>query len=164
VISAIVAMARNYVIGKDNQLLWHLPNDLKRFRQITDGHTLIMGRKTFESLPKILPNRHHVVITKNPNYTVDSDQVTIVHSIGELRSLLDYKKDYFVIGGGMIYQTLLPLCEKLYITQIQKDFQGDTLFPMLNLEEWEMIENIEGIVDENNPLPHQFITLKRKTT
>jgi dihydrofolate reductase len=163
-ISAIVAMAKNHVIGKDNRLLWHLPNDLKRFRKITDGHTLIMGRKTFESLPCILPNRHHIVMTKNQNYVVENDQVTIVHSIGELLSLLDYQKDYFVIGGGMIYQSLLPLCETLYITKINQDFEGDTLFPVLNLEEWEIIENIEGILDENNPLPHQFMTLKRKTT
>jgi dihydrofolate reductase len=161
-ISVVVAIARNHVIGNNNQLLWHLPNDLKRFKKLTSGHTIIMGRKTFESLPTILPERHHIVITKNKDYHVDSDQVTIVHSVGELLSLLKPDKDYFVIGGGEIYKLLLPLCEVLYITKVNKDFEGDTMFPILNLNEWEIIENEEGVVDDKNPLPHQFMVLKRK--
>lgn len=161
-ISAIVAISRNHVIGKDNQLLWHLPNDLKRFKKFTTNHTIIMGRMTFESLPKILPDRHHIVLTKNKDYVVESDQVTVIHSVGELLSLLDWNKNYYVIGGGGIYQTLLPLCEMVYMTRIDKDFKGDTMFPVLSLKEWDVVEKEEGILDEENTLPHRFITLKRK--
>jgi dihydrofolate reductase len=161
-ISAIVAISKNHVIGKDNQLLWHLPNDLKRFRKITTGHTIIMGRKTFESLPKILPDRNHIILTKNKDYVVESEQVTVLHSVGELLSLIQWDKDYYVIGGGKIYQALLPLCERLYITKIDKDFNGDTVFPIINLSEWDIKEDEEGLLDEKNTLPHSFMVLKRK--
>lgn len=163
-ISAVVAIASNHVIGKGNQLLWDLPNDLKRFKQITRGHTIIMGRKTFESLPRILPERHHIVLTKNKDYVVESEQVTVVYSVGELLPHIEWDKHYFVIGGGNIYQILLPLCETLYITKIHQDFIGDTNFPVLNLSEWDIVEEEKGVTDMKNTLPHEFITLQRKTT
>lgn len=161
-ISAVVALSTNYVIGKDNKLLWHMPNDLKRFKSLTSGHTIIMGRKTFESLPGILPERHHIVLTKNKDYEINHEQVTVIYSMGELFSLIKPEKEYFVIGGGNIYQALLPLCETLYLTKIKQDFEGDTRFPVLNLSEWGILEDEEGIMDEKNPFPHQFMTLKRK--
>ncbi|PLS18871.1 dihydrofolate reductase [Bacillus sp. M6-12] len=163
-LSIVVAMSKNHVIGKDNQLLWHLPSDLKEFKKITTGHTIIMGRKTFESLPSILPERHHIVLTKNKEYQIDHEQVTVVHAIGELLSLIEWDKQYFVIGGGEIYKMLLPLCETIYVTKIHQEFTGDTVFPVLNLSEWDILKEEEGIMDEKNTLPHTFMTLQRKTT
>jgi dihydrofolate reductase len=161
-LSAIVAFSENQVIGKDNQLLWHLPNDLKRFKDITKGHTIIMGRKTFESLPCVLPERQHIVLTQNEKYVVEDNRVRAVHSVGEMLSLLQLDTHYFVIGGGDIYQKLLPLCEILFVTKIHQEFLGDTKFPEPSLSEWDIVEKEIGVLDNENILPHTFITYKRK--
>ncbi|WCK57117.1 dihydrofolate reductase (plasmid) [Aneurinibacillus sp. Ricciae_BoGa-3] len=160
-LSAIVALSKNHVIGKDNRLLWHLPDDLRRFRDLTFGHPMIMGRKTFESLPHILNERHHMVLTRDTKYVVEDKQVTIFSSIGELLANLECDKEYFVIGGGEIYTLLLPLCETLYITKINQDFEGDTRFPELDFAQWYTVESIEVLSNVGNELPHHFMTLKR---
>ena len=109
-LSIIVAKASNDVIGGDNKLLWHISNDLKRFKEITSNHTIIMGRKTFESLPKVLPNRHHIVITRDKNFKVDSEEVTIVNDISDIISKFkDSEEEIFVIGGGEIYKALMHI-------------------------------------------------------
>lgn len=161
-LSIIVAVSKNNVIGKDNDLIWSLPNDLKRFRKITTGHTMVMGRKTFESLPGVLKNRHHIILTKNKEYRVNNENVSIVNSIAELFSKLKSDEEIFVIGGGDIYKKLLPFVEKLYITRIDQDFEGDTLFPNIESNEWEVLESEDGILDNENLLPHQFQVLIRK--
>lgn len=121
-LSIIVAKAQNNIIGKDNKLLWHIPEDLKRFKDLTTGHTIIMGRKTFESLGRVLPNRKHIVFTQNSDFKVNDENVKIVHSMLEIQEYIENKEENFVIGGAMIYNLLMPYVNKMYITEIHKDF------------------------------------------
>ncbi|MGL5151787.1 MAG: dihydrofolate reductase [Clostridium sp.] len=157
-ISVIVAVASNGVIGGDNKLLWHVSEDLKRFKKLTSNHTIVMGRKTFESLPGILPNRHHVIITRDKNYSVDSDKVSIVHSIDELISKYKHcDEEVFIIGGGEIYNLILPVADKLYLTKILKNFEGDTTFPQINENEWKVTHSSEIFVNNKDDLKYQFV-------
>lgn len=160
-ISYVVAMDNNNVIGKDNTLPWYLPNDLKKFKEITNSgtKTMIMGRKTFESLPKILPDRHHIVLTKDKNYKVNDSRVTVVNSIEELTPLIEDYKEYFVIGGGEIFSLLFPFTEKMYLTKVDGDFKGDTYFPQYNEKEWKVVKEEKGLVDEENKYNYRFLTL-----
>jgi len=160
-LSIIVAKAKNNIIGKNNSLIWHLPDDLKRFKTLTTGHTIIMGRKTFESLGRVLPNRKHVVFTQNPEFKVNDENVEVVHSLLEIQSYIESEEEVFVIGGAMIYSLLMPYVTKLYITQINQEFEGDVFFPKIDLEKWEIIERQKGIQDENNKLDYEYITYKR---
>ena len=161
-ISISVAVAKNNVIGKDNKLLWHISEDLKRFKKITSNKKMIMGRKTFESLPGILPNREHIIVTRDESFKVDSDKVTIVH---DLNSLLEkYSKcedEIFVIGGAEIYKQLLPYTHKIYLTKIDETFEGDTYFPEIDNNQWKKISEKEGFIDEKNKIPHSFLVLKK---
>lgn len=160
-LSIIVAKAKNNIIGKDNKLLWHLPEDLKRFKELTTGHTIIMGRKTFESLGKILPNRKHVVFTQNPDFKVDDENVQIVHSMLEIKEYIDNDEENFVIGGAMIYSLLMPHVTKMYVTEINKDFEGDTFFPKINLDIWKETRREKGTQDEDNKFDYDFVTYER---
>lgn len=161
-LSIVVAKASNDVIGGDNKLLWHISEDLKRFKEITSNHTIVMGRKTFESLPKILPNRHHIVITRDKNFKVDSEEVTIVNDISDIiYKFKDSEEEIFVIGGGEIYKTLMPYCKKLYLTRVYKDFEGDTKFPSINYNEWKIINKSEVKINEKDSLNYDFIDLER---
>ncbi|WP_010233487.1 dihydrofolate reductase [Clostridium arbusti] len=157
----IAAVAKNNAIGKDNKLLWHLPEDLKRFKKITTGHTIIMGRKTFESLPKVLPDRHHIVITRNKSFKVEDNRVTVVNSIEDLLDLLKKNEEYFVIGGAEVYKQLLPYVEKIYLTSIDKEFNADAFFPDIDYKAWSVVEKTEYQKNGKNLLPYRFITLKR---
>lgn len=157
----IAAVAKNNAIGKDNKLLWHLPEDLKRFKKITTGHTIIMGRKTFESLPKVLPDRHHIVITRNKSFKVEDNRVTVVNSIEDLLDLLKKNEEYFVIGGAEVYKQLLPYVEKIYLTSIDKGFNADAFFPDIDYKAWSIVEKTEYQKNGKNLLPYRFITLKR---
>ena len=121
-LSIIVAKAKNNAIGKDNQLLWHLSDDLKRFKTLTTGHTIIMGRKTFESLGRVLPNRKHIVFTQNPDFKVDDENVEVVHSMLQIQEYIENEEEAFVIGGAIIYNLLMPYVKKMYITEIDKEF------------------------------------------
>lgn len=162
-LSIIVAVASNGVIGGDNSLLWHVSEDLKRFKQLTLGHTIVMGRKTFESLPGVLPKRNHVVITRDKNFSVDSPFVTVVHSIDELIAEYgDSDKEVFIIGGGEIYKQTLPYAKKFYLTEILKDFEGDTLFPQYDKNEWKVIHTSEEYVNEHDDLGYKFVDMVRK--
>ena len=162
-LSIIVAKASNDVIGGDNKLLWHISDDLKRFKEITSGHTIIMGRKTFESLPKVLPNRHHIVITRDKNFMVDSPSVEIANDIN---SVIDRFKnsaeEAFVIGGGEIYKALLPNTKKIYLTRIYKDFYGDTKFPEISLDKWSIEYKSDLLINEKDNLNFDFINLIKK--
>ena len=106
-LSIIVAKAKNNIIGKDNEMIWKLPDDLKRFKEKTTGHTIIMGRKTFESLGGILPDRMHIILSRNPDFNIDSDYVKVVHSLLELQPYMDDEEEHFVIGGAIIYNLLI---------------------------------------------------------
>ena len=160
-LSIIVAKAKNNVIGKDNSLIWRIPDDLKRFKTLTTGHTIIMGRKTFESLGRVLPNRLHIVLTRDENYKVENENVRIIHDISELEKYIVDKEEHFVIGGEMIYKLLLDKSNKLYITQLDKDFEGDTYFPEIDESKWKVINNITGPEDEND-FEYRYIDYERK--
>lgn len=161
-LSIIVAMGKNRSIGKDNKLLWHLSNDLKKFKERTYGKTIIMGRKTFESLPKILPGRHHIVLTTNKDYKAHHEQVTVVNSIDELFSVINHNEENFVIGGGTVYEALMPHCSNLYVTLVHKEFKADTYFPEINYDEWRPVIIADGLKDEENEYFHTFIHYIRK--
>lgn len=161
-LSLIVAVAQNNVIGKDNKLIWHISEDLKRFKEITSGNTIIMGRKTFESLPGVLPNRKHIIVTRDKNYKVNSDNVTIVH---DLNSLIDQYKncddEVFIIGGAEIYKQALPYADKLYLTKINNFFDGDTFFPEINYDYFKVEYTSEVFIDEKSGIAYKFINLIR---
>lgn len=161
-LSIIVAKAQNNIIGKNNKLLWHISEDLKRFKDLTTGHTIIMGRKTFESLGRILPNRKHIVFTQNPDFNVNDENVKIVHSMLEIQEYIENKEENFVIGGAMIYNLLMPYANKMYITEIHKDFEGDTVFPKINLDIWEEVSREKGEDIEQNNLEYDFVVYERK--
>ena len=161
-LSIIVAKAKNNIIGKDNKLLWKLPADLQRFKELTTGHTIIMGRKTFESLGRVLPNRKHIVFTQNPDFKVNDENVQVVHSMLEVQEYIESEEECFVIGGAMIYNLLMPYVNKMYITQIDKDFEGDAFFPRIDETKWKEVEREKGVKDENNNLDYEFITYEKK--
>ncbi|WP_077213688.1 dihydrofolate reductase [Bacillus dakarensis] len=161
-ISFMWAMDENRVIGKDNQLPWHLPEDLKFFKRTTMGHPIIMGRKTFESIGRPLPGRENIVITRNLEYQFHD--CTVLNSTDELLSYCEEKPDeeYFVIGGAEIFKELLPNADRLYITQIHEKFPGDTFFPPLSLEGWELLSKEKGIKNEKNPYDYEFLIYQRR--
>ena len=134
-LSTIVAIANNNVIGKDNKLIWHLPEDLKRFKQITTGKNIIMGRKTFESLGRVLPNRKHIILCNDMEMDIDNENVEILDDISKLDKYINSDEENFVIGGATIYKLLMPYVNKLYITKINEDFVGDVYFPEIKDEE-----------------------------
>lgn len=158
-ISIITAMAKNRVIGKDNTLPWQLPADLKRFKEITTGHPVIMGRKTYESIGKALSGRKNIIITKQKNYSAEN--CFIVNSIDEAISLVKDEKEIFFIGGAEIYRQILPRANRLYLTLIKKEFAGDVYFPEIRWNEWKEISRQKGYVDNNNPYEHEFLVFER---
>ena len=161
-LSIIVAISENNVIGKDNKLLWHLPEDLKRFKKLTIGHNIIMGRKTFESLGGILPDRTHIILTRDLGYNIDSEYVKVVHDISELDNYINDNKENFVIGGAIVYNQLIKKAQKIYMTKINEKFEGDAYFPKINEDEWKIVEEEKGIKNEENPYDYEFVTYVRK--
>lgn len=159
-LSAIVAKSMNNAIGKDNKLLWKIPDDMKRFKKLTTGHTIIMGRKTFESIGRVLPNRLNVILTRDPNYKVDDPNVKIVGGISDLEEYINDENENFVIGGAQIYSILMSKFKKIYVTQIDKDFVGDSYFPVIRENEWKVIEREDGPKDEND-FKYEYITYER---
>ena len=160
-LSIIVAKGKNNIIGKDNKMVWHLPEDLKHFKNLTTGHTIIMGRKTFESLGKPLPNRKHIIFSQNPDFKVNDENVEVVHSLLQIQDLIEGKEEAFVIGGAMIYNFLMPNVKKMYVTEIEKDFEGDTFFPIIDSEVWKETSREKGIKNEENNLDYYFVTYER---
>jgi dihydrofolate reductase len=156
-LTLIAAIDENRVLGKDNQLIWHLPEDLKRFKRLTTGHAIIMGRKTFESLPKALPNRHNIVITRNHEF--NQEGVTVCHSLQEAIEQAGNDEQPFVIGGGQIYEQALGMAAVIELTKIHAQFEGDVFFPEINPLEWK-IEKEEFI--ENMEFDYSFITYSKK--
>lgn len=156
----IVAMAQNGAIGKNNDLLFHLPGDLKRFKTITSGHTIIMGRKTLLSLPKWpLPNRRHIVITRDPKARFEGCETAC--SINEAISMVAGEAEAFVIGGGTVYEQFYPLCSKIYLTKVFHDFEADTFFNVLDESDW-VVDSCEELHDEKNNFDYSYINLTRK--
>lgn len=159
-ISIIVAIAQNFAIGKNNDLLFHLPNDLKRFKEITTGHPVIMGRNTLLSLPKgALPNRRNIVITDNPDEKFD--RCEMVFSIDEAVKAVKNEAEAFIIGGGMIYRQFFPVAGKLYLTLVHQDFDGDVYFPEIEYSAWNELYR-EDLFDEKNGFNYSYLNLERK--
>ena len=163
-LSIIVAKAKNNVIGKNNTLIWHIPDDLKRFKQLTTGHTIIMGRKTFESLGRVLPNRHHVVLCKNTKLHINNENVEIINNISMLEKYIKDSEENFVIGGATIYKQLMEKCSKMYITEINKDFEGDVLFPEIDENEWKIVEREKGPKDGENSFDYEYVIYEKIKT
>lgn len=161
-LSIIVAKAKNNTIGKENKLLWYIQDDLKRFKNLTTNHNIIMGRKRFESLGTILPDRKHIVFSQNPDFKVNNENVEIVHSMLQIKQYIEDENENFVIGGAMIYNLLMPYVTKMYVTEIDKDFEGDTFFPRINSDIWEEVSREEGPEDSKNNFKYEYVTYKRK--
>lgn len=161
-ISIIVAVAENGAIGKDQGLLWRLPNDLKLFKTLTSGHTIIMGRNTFESLPNgALPNRRNIVITSNRDLVYPG--VTIAHSLPEAIALCQEEDEAFIIGGSRVYNEALEFADTLYLTRVHHRFEdADTFFPKIDFSVWQMMQKEEHPVDEKHIYPYTFFTFARK--
>lgn len=160
-ITIIVAAADNNAIGKDNKLIWHLSDDLKRFKNLTNGHHIIMGRKTFESFPKPLPNRKHVVITRQKNYQVP-DGVIVVNNLEDALDASKKDKQPFIIGGGDIYKQAMSIADKLEITRVHAKFEADTYFPEINYKNWKEVTKTHHKKDEKHAYDFSFITYLRQ--
>ena len=161
-ISIIVAIAENYAIGKKGDLLCHLPADLKHFKEITSGKTVLMGERTFYSLPKHpLPNRRNIVLTDVQGKTFEGAEA--VYSLDELCAKVQGEEEAFVIGGGMVYRQMMPIADKLYITHIHHSWDdADTFFPEIKETEWKLISSEEHQADEKNPYDFTFCTYNRR--
>ena len=159
-ITMIAAVGENNELGKDNDLVWHLPNDFKRFKELTTGHHIIMGRKTFESFPKPLPNRTHVVITRDKSY--HNEGAVVVHSMEEAIAKTNVDEQPFIIGGGEIYKVGLTFADKIELTQVHDNFEADTFFPDIPLNKWELISEIFHPKDDRHKCAFTYQTWVRK--
>lgn len=161
VLSAIAAAAENRVIGKDNKMPWHLPADLKHFKTLTTGHPVLMGRRTFASLGKPLPNRTNIIMTRDANYSApDCIIVNSVETAVSIANELDMD-EIFVIGGAEVYRQLLPQIQRIYLTEIHQQFAGDAFFPELNKDEWHEVSREKHTADENNAYDYSFVVYER---
>lgn len=159
IVSIVVAIAQNNAIGKNNQLLWHLPKDLKHFKDITSGHTVIMGRKTYESVGKPLPNRRNIIITRQ-NIVVEGCEV--VNSIEDALKLCTGETEVFIVGGAEIYKQAMALTDRIYLTIVHQEFDADTYFPEIKETIWKETERQDHESDEKHLFPYSFITLERR--
>lgn len=159
-LTIIVAKAENNVIGNENQLIWHLPNDLKHFKNLTSGHPIIMGRKTFESIGKPLPNRTNIVITRNSYWNAEG--VLIANSLDEaIEKAKEFDLEIFIIGGGNIYEQAMDLADVLVVTEVHHSFEGDTKFPEIDLNIWKEISREKFGKDEKHTFEYSFVLYER---
>lgn len=160
-ISIIAAVSDNNAIGKNQELLCHMPSDMKHFKELTTGHAVIMGRKTFESLPHALPNRKNIVLTTLPE--AGFVNCFACESMSAALDLCEKEEEIFMIGGALVYRQALRIANKMYITRIHHAFEdATTFFPVVNWDEWEEVEREEHPADEKNPYPYTFLTYVRK--
>jgi len=160
-ISIILAVSENDVIGGNNKLLWYLPADLKHFKRITQKHTIIMGRKTYESIGRPLPSRTNIVITRKTNYSPEG--VLVVNSIETAINKAEEQNgnEVFIIGGGEIYNQSIDIADKIYLTRVHQQFKGDVTFPKLDPSEWQIKSKEDHEADEKNKIPYSFLTYER---
>src|SRR5680860_42393 len=159
-LTIIAAAAENNALGKDNQLVWHLPDDFKRFKKLTSGHHIIMGRKTFDSFPKPLPNRTHVVITRQDN--LRKEGILVVNSLERAIELSADDPQPFVIGGGEIYKMAMKLADKIELTRVHGTFEADTFFPEIDKHQWKLISEEFHEKDEKHDYAFTYLTYERK--
>ncbi len=162
-ITLIVAAGNNNEIGKDNQLLWHLPDDLKHFKKRTLHQTIIMGRKTFESLPGVLPKRHHIVISRNPNFSSDHPNVDVVASLEEALQKAQ-SEEIFIVGGGNIYTQTITLADRIEMTRVNTTVEADTYFPEIPENEFELIRRVYHPKDEKHAFDFEILSYRRKSS
>jgi dihydrofolate reductase len=160
-ITIIAAVAENNALGKNNQLLWHLPDDFKRFKTLTSGHYIIMGRKTFESFPKPLPNRTHIIITRNKDYCPEG--CIVVNSLQEALAICPKENENYIIGGGEIYKQSIDFADKIDITRVHHEFEADTFFPDLDLNFWQLESEELHQIDDKHAFAFSFLTYIKKT-
>lgn len=159
-ITTIVAKAENQIIGNQNQLIWHLPNDLKRFKQLTTGHPIIMGRKTFESIGRALPNRTNIVISRTWNHSEEG--IIIVNSLEKaIETAQEIDPEIFIIGGGNIYRQALEISDVLEVTEVHQTFEGDTSFPEIDLTIWKEVKREKFHPDEKHNYSYSFVRYER---
>lgn len=159
-ISIVVAKSTNHTIGNQNQLIWHLPNDLKHFKAITSGHPIIMGRKTFDSIGKALPNRTNIVITRNEGWHVEG--VLVAHSLAEaIEKAQSIDEEIFIIGGGNIYAQAMELADVLEVTEVLESFEGDAFFPIIDPQIWREVSRENHASDEKHAYPYAFVRYER---
>ncbi len=156
----IAAASENNALGRNNELVWHLPNDFKRFKSLTSGHHIIMGRKTFESFPKPLPNRTHIVISRQKDYCPEG--CIVVNSMEKALEICPKDEDSFIIGGGEIYKLGISFSDKIELTLVHHNFEADAFFPEINLEEWEIINSQLQPKDEKHLFDFTYQTYSRK--
>jgi dihydrofolate reductase len=163
--SMIVAMAQNRVIGRNNKLPWYLPNDLKYFKQVTMGLPIVMGRKTYESIGKPLPGRTNIVVTRNESWSMDG--VKVVHSLEQAFELaasiaeIDGRDEVMIIGGDQIYQSALPLVDRIYLTEVHAEVEGDAYFPDFDRDHWNVVGCEDFAAEDPNPYDYSFVVLDR---
>jgi dihydrofolate reductase len=160
IVSFVVAIAENNAIGKENGLLWSLPKDMKHFKEITFGHTVIMGRRTFDSMGKPLPKRRNIVITRNSELKIEGAEVT--NSLADALARCAQEEEVFIIGGAEIYKEALKRTDRIYLTRVHQSFDGDTFFPELNMEDWKETAREEHEPDDKNQIAFTFLTLESK--
>jgi dihydrofolate reductase len=156
----IAAAAENNALGKNNDLVWHLPDDFKRFKELTSGHHIIMGRKTFESFPKLLPNRTHIIITRQKNF--QPEHCIVVDSIEKALEFVPENEDAFIIGGGEIYKQSLDYTDVIELTRVHSSFDADTFFPEINPDHWQLVEEEYHPKDEKHLVDFTYQTYIRK--
>lgn len=159
-VSAIVAAAENNAIGKDNELLWHLPNDLRFFKQTTSGHAVIMGRKTYESVGKPLPNRRNLVVTRQKDYVLEGAEV--VHSLEAALARCSDETEVFIVGGAEIYRQALPITHRVYLTRVHAELPGDAYFPDLDERDWVLVSEEKHNPDERHAYGYSFQVYERR--
>ncbi|WP_072242727.1 dihydrofolate reductase [Anoxybacillus suryakundensis] len=159
-ISIIVAMDRNGVIGYNNTLPWHLPADLAYFKHVTMGHPIVMGRKTFASIGRPLPGRINIILTRDKTFLVNSN-VQVIHSMDNIRQIEQQYGHVFIIGGAQVFEQAMSLADRLYVTHIDATFTGDTFFPPIDEKQWTLRTAQPGVQDEKNRYPHTFCIYER---
>ena len=160
-ITLIAAASENNVLGKDNRLIWHISDDLKRFKKLTLGHSIIMGRKTFESMPKALPNRNNIVLTRNNNYRAKN--AIVAHDLKEAIKLTGEDANPYIIGGGEIYNLFLPIANRIELTRVHDIFDGDAFFPEIDPEQWKLIASQKHPATAEQNLSFSYLTYTKNT-
>ncbi|HKJ47900.1 MAG TPA: dihydrofolate reductase [Christiangramia sp.] len=159
-ITIIAAAAENNALGKDNDLVWHLPDDFKRFKRLTSGHYIIMGRKTFESFPRLLPNRTHVIITRKEDYK--PDDTIVVNSLEEALKVSKIDDQPFIIGGGEIYKMGMEAADRIELTRVHGEFEADTYFPEIDEDQWKVVKEQFHEKDDKHDHSFTYLTYERK--
>jgi len=160
-ISIIAAIGKNNELGRNNELLWHIPEDMKRFKRITSGHAVIMGRKTFHSINnKPLLNRRNIVLTKDTSLYFPN--IEMVHSVDEALELVKLESEVFILGGAAVYEQFLPFTHKMYLTKVHREYDADAFFPVYDESDWHVIERKDIVGDEQSGVDYSFVTLEKR--